>query len=63
MKSPNLDEKVHEFNGKVFWGSKMDEWRNTMLHQILRWLPFQHFPKKLKPQNEIIDVACVHVYL
>jgi len=27
--------KVHEYDSKVFFGPKMDERRNTMLHQIL----------------------------
>jgi len=36
MKSPNFDEKVHEYNWKVFFGlKKMNECRNTMLYQIL----------------------------
>jgi len=34
MNLPNLDEKVYEYNWKVIFGPK-DEWRNTMLHQIL----------------------------
>jgi len=35
MKSPNLDEKMYEYDWKVFFGQKMDECRKTMPHQIL----------------------------
>jgi len=35
MKLPNLDEKVYEFDWKVFLGPKDDVRRNKMLYQIL----------------------------
>jgi len=35
MKSPDMDEKVYEYDEKVFFFQKMDESRNAMLHQIL----------------------------
>jgi len=40
MKSPNSNEKVHEYNKEynwknIFWVQKMGEYRNIVLYQIL----------------------------
>jgi len=48
MKSPNLDEKMHAYDWKVFLVQKMDECRNAMLHQILSDRPPGTFSKNKK---------------
>jgi len=52
MKLPNLDEKVYEFDWKMFFGPKMDVWRNKMLYQILSDCHLGTFSKPPKKTYE-----------